>query len=256
MVIAVYRDVRSAIKVPNPLVQKGPFMKIAMWSGPRNLSTAMMYAFGARADFQIMDEPFYAPYLAATGADHPMAAEILNAHETDPVKVAQSCRRSGAPHLYMKHMPHHMLEGFPLDWAQDCLNIHLIRHPARVIASYAAKREAPTLEDIGFVRQTEIYNQLGGIVIDSTDIRARPEVMLRALCDAIELPFDPAMLRWPAGARPEDGVWAQHWYGAVHKSTGIAGAEGPLPNVPAELESVLAAALPHFAWLKARRLSP
>ncbi len=231
-------------------------MKLAMWSGPRNLSTAMMYAFGARDDFSVMDEPFYAPYLAVSGADHPLRAEILAAHENDPVRVGQVCRREGMPHLYMKHMPHHMLDGFPLDWADDCVNIHLIRHPARVIASYAAKRDAPTLEDIGFTRQTEIYERFGGIVIDSTDIRARPEVMLRALCAAIDLSFDPAMLHWPAGPRAEDGIWASHWYGAVHQSTGIAGAEGPLPEVSGALAPLLEAALPHYLRMRERCLSP
>ena len=231
-------------------------MKIAMWSGPRNLSTAMMYAFGARDDFAVMDEPFYAPYLAASGADHPMAAEIIAAHETDPERVAHRCHTGGVQHVYLKHMQHHMLEGFPMAWAQDCINIHLIRHPARVIASYAAKREAPTLEDIGFVRQAEVFEQLGGIVIDGTDIRADPDTMLRKLCDAIGLPFDPSMLSWPAGPRPEDGIWAKHWYGAVHKSTGFAGAEGDLPIVSPDLEPILQAALPYYIRLKERCLSP
>ena len=172
-------------------------MRIAMWSGPRNLSTAMMYSFGARSDFTVMDEPFYAAYLAATGADHPMADEIQNEHEQDPNKVSEACRASGSPHLYMKHMPHHMLDGFPLRWAEGCVNVHLIRHPARVIASYAAKREAPTLDDIGFRQQADVYAKLGGVVIDGTDIRADPAGMLRRLCDAINLPFDPAMLAWP-----------------------------------------------------------
>ncbi len=231
-------------------------MRIAMWSGPRNLSTAMMYAFGARADFSVMDEPFYAPYLVATGADHPMADQIITAHETDPAIVARTCQQNGTPHLYMKHMPHHMVSGFPMDWAAECINIHLIRHPARVIASYAAKRESPTLKDIGFVQQTALFNQLGGIVIDSTDIRARPEAMLRALCDAIGLSFDPAMLHWPAGPRAQDGIWAQHWYGSVHRSTGISGAEGPLPEVPPALQPILDAAMPHYLGLFQHRLSP
>lgn len=231
-------------------------MRLAMWSGPRNLSTAMMYAFGARDDFTVMDEPFYAAYLAATGADHPMADEIIAAHEADPERVALACGQDGAPHLYMKHMPHHMLEGFPMAWARDCVNVHLIRHPARVIASYAAKRDAPTLEDIGFVQQSRVFDQLGGVVIDSTDIRADPQGMLRALCAAIDLPFDPAMLHWPAGARAEDGIWARHWYGAVHASTGIAGAEGPSPEVEPALRPLLDAALPYYLRLHARRLSP
>jgi len=221
-----------------------------MWSGPRNLSTAMMYSFGARADFAVMDEPFYAAFLARSGADHPMREQILAAHETIPEKAADQCRRAGKPHLYMKQMPHHMLEGFPMDWARDCINIHLIRHPARVIASYAAKRDALTLEDIGFVQQAELYEKVGGLVIDSFDIRANPEVALRALCETIDLTFDPAMLHWPAGARAEDGIWAAHWYGAIHRSTGFEGAEGPRPELSDELQPLCDAAMPHYEMLK------
>jgi hypothetical protein len=231
-------------------------MRIAMWSGPRNLSTAMMYSFGNRADFVVMDEPFYAPYLLRTGLNHPMREEIIATHERDPQKIAATCAAPGKPHRYMKHMPHHMLEGFPLDWARDCVNIHLIRHPARVVASYAAKREAPTLEDIGFVQQAHLYDQIGGLVIDSTDIRAQPEAMLRRLCEAIDLPFDPAMLHWSAGGRAEDGVWARHWYGAVHGSTGFAAAEGDLPSLEAPLQALSDEALPYYETLKAKALTP
>lgn len=232
-------------------------MKIAMWSGPRNLSTAMMYAFGNRADFSVWDEPFYAPYLAATGIDHPMRAEILATHETDPQIVASRCSGTipdGKPHFYMKHMPHHMIADFPLGWAQDCVNIHLIRHPVRVIASYAAKRDQTTMEDIGFEAQTRLYDKLGGIVIDSHDIRKNPEKMLQKLCDAIGLPFDRAMLSWAAGPRAEDGIWAKHWYNAVHQSTGFAGAEGPLPNIGSDHWDLLSKALPHYNAMAERKL--
>lgn len=226
-------------------------MRIAMWSGPRNLSTAMMYSFAARGDFTVMDEPFYAPYLVASGADHPMRDEILAAHENDPEKVAQICAAPvTTPHLYMKHMPHHMLTGFPLDWARDCVNVHLIRHPARVIASYAAKREHPGLEDIGYLQQKALYDRLGGVVIDGTDIRADPEGMLRVLCEAIGLPFDPGMLHWQAGPQAQDGVWARHWYGAVHRSTGFAGAEAPLPELTGENAALCEAALPAYLAMK------
>ncbi|TMM53033.1 sulfotransferase [Sulfitobacter sabulilitoris] len=232
-------------------------MRIAMWSGPRNLSTAMMYSFGARRDMTVMDEPFYAPYLAASGVDHPMRDDILRAHETDPVAVAAICASEPrtTPHRYMKHMPHHMLPGFPMGWARDCVNIHLIRHPARVIASYAAKREAPTLDDIGFVQQARLFDALGGLVVDSTDIRADPEAMLRRVCDRIGLPFDPAMLRWAAGARTEDGIWASHWYGAVHASTGFAGAEGDLPELSGDDADLAAQAMPFYERLWQQRLT-
>ncbi|SFR34653.1 sulfotransferase family protein [Litoreibacter janthinus] len=229
-------------------------MKIAMWSGPRNLSTAMMYSFGNRPDFEAMDEPFYAPYLKASGISHPMDAAIMAAHETDPDKVAAACAASPAEHRYMKHMPHHMLDGMPLDWAHECLNIHLIRHPARVIASYAAKRENPTLEDIGYPQQAALYAKIGGLVIDSHDIRANPETSLRSLCEEIGLPFLDAMLHWPAGPKQFDGIWASHWYGAVHRSTGFAGAEGPLPQLEGEAARLCEAALLHYDELQIRKL--
>jgi hypothetical protein len=229
-------------------------MKIAMWSGPRNLSTAMMYSFGNRPDFEAMDEPFYAPYLKLSGLDHPMGDEIMAVHETNPAKVVATCDAPPAQHRYMKHMPHHMLDGIPLDWTQDCVNIHLIRHPARVIASYAAKRENPTLQDIGYPQQTALFGQIGGYVIDSHDIRQNPERALRLLCEVIGLPFMDEMLHWPAGPKPFDGIWASHWYGAVHRSTGFAGAEGPLPELSGDAAQLCELALPHYEALKARKL--
>jgi hypothetical protein len=233
-------------------------MRIAMWSGPRNISTAMMYAFGNREDFAAWDEPFFAPYLAATGVDHPMRDEIVAAHETDPVNVAAACAGpipDGKAHFYMKHMPHHMIRSFPLDWARDCVNVHLIRHPARVVASYVAKREKPTLSDIGFARQTELFERFQGPVLDSADIRDDPEGMLRKLCEAIGLDFDEAMLAWPSGPKPFDGVWAAHWYGAVHGSTGFAGPEGPIPSLSGDEAALAEAALPHYEALAARRIT-
>ncbi len=220
-----------------------------MWSGPRNLSTAMMYAFGNRADFAAWDEPFYAPYLRATGIDHPMRSEILEQHETDPAVVAARCRGpipGGKRHFYMNHMPFHMEPDFPLGWAKDCVNVHLIRHPARVVASYVAKRESPTMHDIGYEAQTRLFERLPGPVVDSADIRQDPKRMLRRLCETIDLEFDPAMLVWPVGPKPIDGVWASHWYGSVHRSTGFAGTEGELPELDGEAADLANRALPHY----------
>ena len=143
-----------------------------------------------------------------------------------------------------------MLEGFPLDWASDCIHIHLIRHPARVIASYAAKRDNPTLLDIGYPQQVALFDRIGGIVVDSHDIRQDPERALKNLCETIDLPFDSAMLNWPAGPRSFDGIWASHWYGAVHTSTGFAGAEGSLPQLEGAAADLLDAALPYYEKLK------
>lgn len=229
-------------------------LNIAMWSGPRNLSTAMLYAFGNRPDCDGWDEPFYAAYLAASGADHPMRAQVLASQPTDPATVAARCASAPIRHRYMKHMPHHMLPDFPLDWAAGCVNIHLLRHPARVIASYIEKRQHPTLADIGFAQQVAVFKQVGGLVIDSFDIRQNPRAALTRLCAAIGLPFDEAMLAWPAGPKPFDGVWAAHWYNAVHRSTGFAGPEGPLPQLTGAAAELCAAALPHYDALAAKKI--
>jgi len=234
-------------------------MHLAVWSGPRNLSTAMMYSFGARGDFAVMAEPFYAAFLAASGAAHPMRDEILAAHETDPAFVAAACAApppEGRAHVYQKHMYHHMRPDFPMGWTGGFAHVHLIRHPARVLASYAAKREAVTLEDIGVTTQALFRQALGGVVIDTSDLREDPARGLAVLCDALGLEFDPAMLSWPAGGRPEDGVWAAHWYGAVHGSTGFAGPEGPIPELPAHLDPLLQEALPAYEALKKEALHP
>lgn len=239
-------------------------MNIAMWSGPRNLSTAMMYSFGARADCDVWDEPYYAAYLRQSGLDHPMRDAILSAGEPDPARVAAHCAApapNGAAHFYQKHMCHHMLPGFKRDWFREVCHVFLIRHPARVLASYDRKREQATLDDIGFRQQAEIFDAVtsagaAAVVIDSADVRQAPEPMLRALCDAIGLSFEPAMLSWPTGGHARDGVWARHWYDAVHRSTGFAGPEGPLPEVSGALADVCAAALPYYDTLTANALRP
>lgn len=232
-------------------------MRIAMWSGPRNLSTAMMYSFAARGDCAVWDEPFYAAYLKMTGLAHPMAEQIIATHDNDPIRVGSACAGpipDEKPHFYMKHMAQHMIDGVPLDWAKDCVHVHLIRHPARVIASYAAKREAPTLEDIGFVQQQSLFNRLGGLVIDSHDIRENPKAMLQALCDEIDLSWSSDMLHWPVGGHADDGIWAAHWYGAVHQSTGFAGSEGPLPALSDQYQALCDAALPAYQAMQVHAL--
>lgn len=233
-------------------------MNIAMWSGPRNLSTAMMYSFGAREDCAVWDEPFYAAYLEETGLVHPMRDEIIAAGEKDPQKVATRCATahpSGKAHFYQKHMTHHMIEAMPRDWFDQVSHVFLIRHPARVLASYAQKRDNPTLEDIGFRQQAEIYQSLRDtgqdpLIVDSYDIRQSPEHMLRAICEGVGIAYDPNMTSWPKGGHPDNGAWAPHWYNAVHQSTGFAGAEGGLPDIPEDLKPVLQAALPYYSELR------
>ena len=237
-------------------------MKIAMWSGPRNLSTAMMYAFGARGDCAVVDEPFYAAYLARTGLGHPMRDAIIASQATDPARVIASLtgpNPAQQPHLYQKHMCQHMLPDFPRDWMAAVVNVFLIRHPARVVASFGAKYENPTLSDIGFVQQAELYDyclSLGQtpIVIDSADIRRNPRDMMDKLCASLGLDRPGSMLRWPKGGHPDDGVWAPHWYAAVHDSTGFAPAEGALPELADDLAELAAKALPCYEKMAARKL--
>ncbi len=239
-------------------------MKLAVWSGPRNISTAMMYAFAQRADCAVVDEPFYAAYLHLTGLNHPMRDAVLASQPTDPKAVIAQLTGPNPrqmPHFYQKHMAQHMVPGVPRDWLADVTNIFLIRHPTRVVASFSAKYENPTLDDLGFVQQAELFDHVQAmgqtpIVIDSTDIRANPEHMLTALCDAVGLHFDPAMLTWPKGGNAADGVWAAHWYGAVHGSTGFAGAEGAIPVLSGRNADLAEAAMPAYDQLRAFALKP
>ena len=201
-----------------------------MWSGPRNISTAMMRSFENRPDAAVVDEPFYAAYLAATGLDHPMRDEVMAAQPTDWRAVAESLigpAPEGRAVFYQKHMTHHMLPEFGLDWVADCRNAFLIRPPEQVLASYTVKRAEVSLEDIGVVRQAELFdreaNRLGAAppVIEGADVLANPRAALSTLCAALGISFLDAMLAWPAGRRATDGVCAPAWYDAVERSTGF-----------------------------------
>ena len=238
-------------------------MKIAMWSGPRNLSTAMMYAFAARGDCAVVDEPFYAAYLAATGLAHPMQQEVIASQSTDPLQVAADCIGpipQGQSLFYQKHMTLHMIPGFPRDFMRDLTNVFLIRHPARVVASYAKKREGPTLADIGFQQQAQLFDQIADqlghapLVIDSADIRANPTRALSGLCAALGISFTEKMLHWPAGPKPYDGIWAPHWYNAVHRSTGFEDPEAALPDLAKHYADLVDQALPYYEKLTAHKL--
>lgn len=236
-------------------------MIIAMWSGPRNLSTAMMYSFGARPDTEAFDEPFYASFLAETGLDHPMGDKIMEVDETDPMKVVATITgEQGKPVRYLKVMTHHMVEAVPRDWFDRVKHVFLIRHPARVIASYQRKREQPTFEDLGFAQQNEILAQVeaGGhdaIVIDSDDVLRAPEKILPALCAALGLTWMDEMLAWPKGPKPFDGVWAPHWYNAVHQSTGFGAPPADPPQIDGSEVALFEQAMPLYSAMRARSLS-
>jgi len=202
-----------------------------MWSGPRNISTAMMRSWGNREDCFVCDEPLYAHYLQHTGLQHPGADEIVAHHETDWRKVVEWLTGpvpEGRAIFYQKQMTHHLLENIGRDWLDELTHVFLIREPREMITSYLLRRESMTLEDTGLPQQLEIFDRvrenLGQAppVIDSKDVLLDPRSILETLCERLAIPFTEAMLAWPAGRRATDGIWARHWYDAVEASTGFA----------------------------------
>jgi hypothetical protein len=240
-------------------------VRIAMWSGPRNISTAMMRSFGNRPDTAVIDEPFYAAYLAATGIQHPLREESLASQPTDwreVVEIVLGPVPGNRSIFYQKHMTHHMMPEFDRDWIARCRNAFLIRAPEDVLASYTQKRSDVALEDIGFAQQREIFereaDRLGRAppVIDGADVLADPRGVLSVLCAALEIPFTGNMLHWPAGRRATDGVWAPAWYDAVERSTGFALPRPPVffESLRNDLKAIAAAARPHYERLVQFRL--
>lgn len=232
-----------------------------MWSGPRNLSTAMMRSFGARADCHVSDEPYYGAYLKHTGDDHPMAADVIADMDCDWHSVTAALSGPCAqPVWYQKHMVHHMTGPVQLGDLSGFKHAFLIRAPERVIASYAQKRAVITAEGLGFAKQRAWFeaeaDRLGHAppVVDSADVLADPAGTLSRLCAALGIAWDAAMLHWPPGPRATDGVWASHWYGRVLASTGFDGSDGPLPALTGKAARVRDAYQPHYAYLSAHKL--
>jgi hypothetical protein len=203
-------------------------IRIAMWSGPRNISTAMMRAWGNRDDTIVIDEPFYAYYLKVTAIEHPGADEVISTGETDWRKIVTHLTgpiANGKRIFFQKQMTHHLLPEIDREWVGRVTNCFLIRDPREVINSYINKREDPALEDLGFVQQAEIFDfvrtRTNGVppVVDAKDVLQNPERTLRLLCEAIGVQFSKSMLSWPPGLRDTDGIWAKHWYSEVEKTT-------------------------------------
>ena len=238
-------------------------IRIAMWSGPRNISTAIMRAFENRADCAVWDEPFYAHYLSATGLNHPMAKEIIAAYETDWEKVAKQA--SGPVPcdkkiFYQKHMTHHILPHIDVRRLKGIRHAFLIRDPSRVILSYTEKRTEVTLEDLGLPQQHRLFEiiwddqEYPPPVLDSEDLLRDPRTMSLSLCAALGIEFDPAMLSWPKGRRQSDGLWAAHWYGSVERSTGYLAPSKNGCEVPENLQELLKEANIYYQALRIHRL--
>lgn len=242
------------------------FRRIALWSGPRNLSTALMRAFSSRGDSVVSDEPFYAAYLARTGLDHPARQDVMAAQPTDWRVVAEYVSRGPAPAdrpvWYQKHMAQHMTEDMLGDWLFALDHAFLIRHPGRVIASYLKVAPDMDLAETGLswqVRLLDLIRETTGRtppVIRSDDLRTQPEATLRALCEALDLAWDPAMLHWPVGRHPQDGVWATHWYANTWSTTGFVTSLTPEDKPPPPDVSFLDEAIDLYRQLDAHTIAP
>lgn len=231
--------------------------RLAMWSGPRNVSTALMRSFGARTDTLVVDEPLYAYYLDATGLDHPGRADVLASQPNRWQDVAAALTGplpDGVAVYYQKHMAHHLLPDVGRGWLPDLAHAYLIRDPEHVVASYAKVRGAPTLADLGYVQQVEIFRAVGGPVVDAADLLRDPAGVLERLCAALGIGYDPAMLSWAPGRRETDGVWAPHWYAGVEGTTKFGPYTPPSGPVPERLAPLVEQARPHYDELYAHRV--
>jgi sulfotransferase family protein len=231
-------------------------LKLSVWSGPRNVSTALMYSFRQRPDTGVVDEPLYGHYLRTTGAAHPGAREVLEAMEGDGGRVVREvilgpCER---PVHFFKNMAHHLV-GLDRKFLYRITNVLLIRNPQEMLPSLAEQLPEPTLRDTGLDRQVEILDVVLGrgekpVVLEARELLLDPDGVLREACERLGLPFEEEMLRWPAGSKPEDGVWAKHWYRNVHASTGFAPYRPKAVRFPQRLEPLLEECLPLYEELR------
>lgn len=233
-------------------------LPIALWSGPRNVSTALMYSFANREAVKVFDEPFFGYFLAHTGVDRPSRVEVLETMETDFDRVEQPILAlAKSQKLFLKNMANH-LEGRSFDHLLKYRNVILVRRPDAVLSSYRQHIEEPTLLDLCYQHQVEILDFLDAnrspyFILDSDDIKSNPEKELRILCRFLGLPFSDRMLSWPAGPRKEDGVWAKYWYHNVHGSTGFIPFEDKIYQVPERLSSLLASCSELYRTIKQRK---
>ena len=230
-------------------------LRVNLWSGPRNVSTALMYSFAQRRDTRVIDEPLYGHYLRVSGANHPGRDEVMAAVDCDGERLVREailgpCDR---PVLFLKQMAHHLVE-LDRGFLEATANVLLIRDPAEVLRSLRHQLAAPRLADTGIAKQSELFDELcrrgqEPPVVDSRELLLAPAVVLERLCTRLDIAPDPAMLSWPAGGRAEDGVWAPHWYANVHRSTGFQPYRPKTGPFPEALRPVLEEARPHYERL-------
>ena len=230
--------------------------RVSVWSGPRNVSTALMYSFRSRADTVVVDEPLYGHYLSLTGAPHPGKAEVLAMMDTDGERVVRDVLLGDydKPVVMFKNMAHH-LPGLEPAFLDELHNVLLVRDPAEMLPSLAQELPEPTLRDTGLQEQVWLFEKVQAsgkmpVVIEAKRLLQHPEKVLRELCRALDLPFDPAMLLWPPGPKPEDGVWAKYWYKNVHASSTFAPYKPKTAPFPEHLKPLLGLCTPLYDQLQ------
>ena len=235
-------------------------VRICLWSGPRNISTALMYSFAQRRDTQVIDEPLYAHYLRYSQAQHPGKSDILRSQDSDGMKVIEQVILGNytKPVVFFKQMAHHLVD-LPEHFLHHTQNILLIRSPRAVLNSFSQIIESPRLEDIGIQQQYHMFSRwsqqgIPPLVLDSQEVLLNPGKVLRALCQAMEIPYEPDMLHWEAGPRPEDGVWAPYWYANVHRSTGFQPFRPKEIHLSPELEEIAMRAAPYYDFLQKKSI--
>ena len=236
--------------------------RICLWSSPRNLSTALMYSFAQRSSCRVWDEPLYPHFLRVSGAERPDREETLGWMETDGDKVVQEVILRDYPEreVFFKLMPHFLLD-MDQSFLQECENVLLTRDPGEILSSYTKVIPNPTMQDLGMQDMHNLYrhwNPKGKIaaVLDAEFIRRDPESVLSQLCERLDIPFEPAMLSWEAGPRPEDGPWAKYWYHNLHKSTGFQPYVPKTVNVPEQARELWAECQPLYEELRAQAIRP
>jgi hypothetical protein len=246
---------------PATVEASAPVIRLAVWSGPRNISTALMRSWENRPDTIVIDEPLYAHYLDATGRDHPGRAEVIGAGETDCRKVVATLLGpvpGGISVFYQKHMAHHLVPGVDRRWVAGLTNVLLVRDPREVVASYVRARADVAPEDLGLSEQVQLHDELEAAgtrppVIDARDFLLDPESYLREMCRHVGVDFTPRMLAWPPGRRDTDGVWGRYWYDAVWRSTGFARYRPRDAQLDGQAAAVAEACLPMYERLHSVR---
>jgi hypothetical protein len=238
--------------------------RICVWSGPRTISTALMYSFAQRRDTRVVDEPLYAHYLRVTPAHayHPGSREVMASMEIDGEKVVRDVilGEYDTRVVFFKQMTHHLVD-VDTGFLDHTVNVLLTRDPHDMLRSYAAVVDTPSVSDTGYPQNAALWRSLSErgrepVVVDSTTALEDPESVLRQLCEHIGIDFDASMLSWEAGPRPEDGVWAPHWYESVHRSTGFGPPRRHTDPFPDRLRPLLEECLPHYRTLAEVALAP